>query len=188
MTAISWKGGDSLGQHGPAPLPLPTDPAHVQVKNRAAWNEGRSRECADFYTISYAGRTIRDLLHALQSAGVATLVDIRHAPVSQYKPEFSKGNLQRHVHAGGIHYLHLPELGIPREIRSLAIGKPDRANLWDWYDRHVVEPFVGRNLHYFLNFADHPVALMCVETDPMSCHRHRLVLALERRGLKGFDL
>lgn len=177
-----------MGQNGAAPLPLPTDPAHVQVENRTVWNECRSRDFADFYTISYAGRTVGDVLHALRSVGVVTLVDIRHAPVSQYKPDFSKGNLQRHLDAAGIRYVHLPDLGIPREIRSIAIGKPDRADLWEWYDRYVVEPFVGRNLHYFLNFADHPVALMCVETDPTSCHRHRLVLALERHGLSGFDL
>ena len=36
--------------------------------------------------------------------------------------------------------------------------------------------------------ADHPVAFMCVELDPTACHRHRLSLALEEQGLRGFDL
>lgn len=169
-------------------LSLPTDPLPVQLQNRMAWNDQRSLAEADFFTVSYAGRTIESFLDVLTSAGVATLLDIRHMPVSMYKPDFSKANLCRHVQSVGVLYLHLPDLGIPRDIRSLAVGKPDRSELWEWYDRHVAEPYLGRNLHHFLNFADHPVAMMCVETDPTSCHRHRLGLALERLGLSGFDL
>jgi uncharacterized protein (DUF488 family) len=169
-------------------LPLPTDSESVQLVNRSAWNGGRSVEDADFFTLGYAGRTIDEIVERLRKAGVSTLVDVRHAPVSMYKPEFSKGNLRRYLEVSGVGYLHLPDLGIPRDIRSLAIGKQDRTQLWEWYDHHVVEPFFGRNLHYFFNFADHPIALMCVESDPTACHRHRLVLALERRGLLAFDL
>jgi hypothetical protein len=29
---------------------------------------------------------------------------------------------------------------------------------------------------------------MCTELDPQECHRHRLCLALEHMGLRGFDL
>jgi uncharacterized protein (DUF488 family) len=175
-----------LGQYGV--LRLPTDPVGTQLKNKEEWNTHRSKESADFYTIGYAGRSIEDVLRALKSAGVATLIDIRHMPVSMYKPEFSKHNFRRDLEAKGFHYLHLPYLGIPRDIRSLAIGKTNRNDLWEWYDRNVVASFIGRNLHRFLNSADHPVALMCVETDPTACHRHRIVLALERLGLRGFDL
>lgn len=184
--AAPWCEGTDVNRNGT--LPLPTDPMNIQIENRATWNMGRSLEHADFYTLSYAGRSIGEVLNALRSAGVATLVDIRHAPVSMYKPDFSKNNLAQHVNAAGVAYCHLPDLGIPREIRSLAIGKPDRSDLWVWYDRYVVEPFIGRNLHHFFNFVDHPIALMCVEADPTSCHRHRLALALERAGLRGYDL
>ena len=169
-------------------IPLPIDSVSVQVENRAAWNGVRSLQDADFFTIGYAGRTIDELLTTLKVAGVATVVDVRNSAVSMYKPDFSKGNLRRHLEASGIGYLHLPDLGVPRDIRSRAIGKKDRTELWDWYDHNVVDQFVGHNLHYFFNFADHPLAFMCLEADPTSCHRHRLALALERLGLSGFDL
>jgi hypothetical protein len=42
-------------------------------------------------------------------------------------------------------------------------------------------------LHRFLNL-DHPVAMMCVECDPTECHRHRIFMALENQGLRGFDI
>jgi uncharacterized protein (DUF488 family) len=169
-------------------LPLPIAPRDVQLENRLVWNESRSLETADFYTLGYSGRTIQELIDVLERGRVATLVDIRHSPVSMYRPDFSKGNLARHLRDVGIQYLHLPDLGIPRDIRSKVIGRHDRRELWDWYDQNVVESFAGFNLHYFFNFADHPITLMCVETDPTCCHRHRLVLALERLGLRGFDL
>jgi uncharacterized protein (DUF488 family) len=169
-------------------MPLPIDPIGVQIENRAVWNDRRSLHNADFFTLGYAGRTINEILETLMLAEVATVVDVRHAAVSMYKPDFSKSNLRRHLEGAGLAYVHLPDLGIPRDIRSRAVGKQDRNELWEWYDRHVVEQFVGYNLHYVLNFADHPIALMCLEADPTSCHRHRLALAFERLGLRGFDL
>lgn len=171
-----------------ASLQLPTDPLPVQLKNKELWNDGRSMERADFYTIGYSGRTIDAVLALLTQAGVSTVVDVRHTPVSMYKPDFSKANLIQHLAWHGIQYAHFADLGVPRDIRGLAVGQPTRDALWVWYDRHVVAPYIGRNLHRFLNTADHPVALMCTEVDPTSCHRHRLHLALERHGLRGYDL
>ncbi len=168
-------------------LKLPSEPRHVQEGNKRTWNDERSRE-ADFFSVGYMGRTIEDLVGILQSAGVCTVVDIRYAPVSMYRPEFSKSNLQQHLEVAGIDYLHLRELGVPRDVRGFAIDSGARDVIWEWYDENVVMPYVGTNLTHFLNLADHPVALLCVELDPTSCHRHRLVLALEERGLRSFDL
>jgi hypothetical protein len=85
-------------------------------------------------------------------------------------------------------YVHMPELGVPRDIRAKAIETGSRDVIWAWYDEYVVEPYLRMNLHRFLNAVEHPVALMCVEIDPQECHRHRLFVALERLGLRGFEL
>lgn len=166
-------------------LDLPTDPVRVQLQNRAIWNETRPRDRADFYTIGYMQRDIGEFLTILLDAGVLTVLDVRYTPVSMYKPDFSKRNLQKHLADAGIDYVHVPDLGVPRDIRGKASGESTRAAIWDWYDRHVL-PFV--NLHAFYNSGDHPIALLCTEVDPTSCHRHRLALALEKRGMRGFDL
>ncbi|MGH9344015.1 MAG: DUF488 family protein, partial [Terriglobia bacterium] len=136
----------------------------------------------------YTGRRVEDFLNALIANGVRTLADIRQNPVSMYRPELSKNNLKRAVEESGLYYVHLPELGVPRDIRAKAIDTGTRDVIWDWYDRYVVESYIGRNLHRFFNSIEHPVALMCVELDPRECHRHRLFLALEERGLRGFEL
>ena len=121
---------------------------------------------------------------------VRTLVDIRQFPISMYRPELSKNNLARLLKKNGINYRHLPELGVPRDIRAMAIETGTRDVIWEWYDTNVIDEFFGesQNLHYFLNCVEHPVALMCTEIDPQECHRHRLSLALERMGMSGFDL
>lgn len=169
-------------------LALPTDPIPVQVANKAGWNEKRDAASADFFTLGYMRRGINEVVHALLSVGVSTLIDVRRYPVSMYKPEFSKENLRRCLADHGIGYWHVPTLGVPRDVRGKAIGKANRDDIWSWYDQHVVARFVGRNLTRFFGLADHPVAFMCMELDPTACHRHRLALALERCGLRGFDL
>jgi uncharacterized protein (DUF488 family) len=169
------------------PLKLPSRSVRVQADGRHLWNEARDPKTADFFTIGYAGRTARDLIDLLHSVGIQSLVDIRFSPISMYRPELSKRNLQRLVEAASIQYLHAPQLGVPRHVRAKAAETGSREIIWDWYRRRVAEPF-RKNLHEFLNFADHPVALMCVELDPRECHRHLLFEVLENHGLQGFDL
>ncbi len=105
-----------------------------------------------------------------------------------YRPDLSKNNLRRAVESHGMCYVHFPELGVPRDIRAKAISTGSRDVIWSWYDDAVVAPYVGMNLHRFFNAIEHPAALMCTEICPQECHRHRLFLALESKGLKGFDL
>src|SRR5436309_11615699 len=98
-------------------LALPSASAKVQTEQRHLWNEARSPETADFFTVGYTGRRTDELLDALVANGVRTLVDIRYNPVSMYRPDLSKANLGKLVEARGLNYVHLPELGVPRDIR-----------------------------------------------------------------------
>lgn len=168
-------------------LNLPSAPAKQQVENRYIWNDLRSSEHADFFTIGYTGRKTDEIVSALRNHGVRTLVDIRYNPISMYRPELSKNNFARLLSEHGIAYVHMPRLGVPRDIRAKAIETGTRDVIWDWYDE-VVATFLGGNLHFFLNGFEHPVALMCTEIDPRECHRHRLSLALEEMGMRGFEI
>ena len=169
-------------------LNLPSAKPKQQADNKELWNEGRSSQGADFFTVGYVGRTAEEVLDLLLSNHVRTLIDIRQNPVSMYRPELSKGNLKRLAEEKGLIYEHFPELGVPRDIRAKAIETGSREAIWEWYDENVVEWYIGQNLHHFLNGFEHPVALMCVELDPRECHRHRLFIKLEQMGLTGFDL
>jgi hypothetical protein len=69
------------------PLKLPTRKALDRAESKALWNEARSVDKADFYTIGYEGRTTDELIATLVAAGVKTLLDIRYSPLSMYRPE-----------------------------------------------------------------------------------------------------
>jgi uncharacterized protein (DUF488 family) len=172
----------------PNRLKLPSAKARDQIDGAFLWNETRSPGIADFFTFGYTGRKLETILDRLILAGVRTVLDVRQNAVSMYRPEMSKGNLRNHVEARGMVYLHRPELGVPRDIRAKSIDTGSRDVIWEWYDRYVVEPFVGGNLHGFFNSVEHPVAMMCAELDPRECHRHRLFIALENAGLIGCEL
>lgn len=169
------------------PLKLPTRPARVRIESKYLWNEARSAEAANFFTVGYEGRPTTSLIALMRDTGIRSILDIRHSPVSMYRPDVSKKNLQKTIEDAGLIYLHVPELGVPRDIRAKAVDSGTRDTIWDWYDRWVVERYLSKNLHWFLN-VEHPVAMLCVEADPTECHRHRLFNALERLGLRGFDL
>lgn len=169
------------------PLKLPTKSVRERAQSKAVWNDARSLETADFFTLGYEGRTTRDLFDALRGASVQCVLDIRYNPVSMYRPELSKGNLQKGLANVGITYFHLREWGVPRDVRAKAIETGTRETIWEWYQQSVIAPHFKRNLHRFLNFG-YPVAMMCMECDPQECHRHLIFTALEDQGLRGFDL
>ena len=169
-------------------LNLPSSSSKKQAENKLLWNNLRDQKKADFFTIGYTGRKLEDIIKTLLMVGVRSLLDIRQNPVSMYRPELSKSNFKIALEKRGINYFHIPELGVPRDIRAKAISHGSRDVIWDWYDQHVASPYLGRNLHHFFNSVEHPVALMCVELDPHECHRHRLCMALEEMGLRGYDL
>jgi uncharacterized protein (DUF488 family) len=182
--------GPSTGKSqvlGQRPLKLPTKPARARVESKALWNEARSPQGADFFTAGYEGRTTKELFDALLDANVQCVIDIRYNPVSMYRPELSKANLQKALEGAGIAYFHLREWGVPRDIRARAVETGTRETIWQWYDRCVIGPHFHRNLHRFLNLG-YPVAMLCMECDPTECHRHRIFMALECQGLRGFDL
>jgi uncharacterized protein (DUF488 family) len=164
-------------------LRLPSESVKAQTARKDEWNEERSAQDADFFTVSYAGRSLGDFISALKDAHVSTVIDVRQYPVSMYKPEFSKRNLEASLANAGIGYWHMPALGVPRKVRVQAVESGNRDAIWNWYDENVTF-----SLDSFFNVADHPIALLCVELDPTSCHRHRLALSLERSGLRGYDL
>src|SRR4051812_21012603 len=92
----------------PNELKLPSEPLRVQLQHKADWNEYRSAQAADFYTIGYSGRSIEEFIGALIAlpVPVSTVIDVRQNPVSMYKPDFSKANLEAHLYRAGIKYLH----------------------------------------------------------------------------------
>jgi ParB-like chromosome segregation protein Spo0J len=162
---------------------LPTESLEDQIFNKTLWNLSRIDDY-DFYTVGYEKRTFEQFLRILKAKKVATLVDVRRNPVSQYREEFNKAFLDESMRKNNVTYVHRPELGVPSEVRR----KLEETGDYDWffkeYDRNTAPELNKLNLKDFTP----PVAFMCVELDPTRCHRHRIALELEKRGCRGYDL
>ena len=167
-------------------IELPQAPVAVQQVNKVLWNLKHS-VTADFYTIGYSGRDIEQFINVIEAASVSTVIDIRNAPVSQYKPDFSKDNLRAHLRKRNINYKHHPDLGVPTDVRRQAADTNDRGIIWEWYQQKIIGNLPDDMLTNVAK-SNGTVAFMCMEVDPEACHRHLVFIELERAGLKGYDL
>src|SRR5437870_3019822 len=92
-------------------LNLPTASQEEQIEGKSTWNSTREEHSADFFTLGYTGRKLNMIIESLKAHGVRTLVDIRKNPISMYRPELSKSNLDENLSHHGIIYIHVPALG-----------------------------------------------------------------------------
>lgn len=174
------------------------EPISAQYQHQREWNleqlVGRDfsakgkRFTFDFLTVGYSQKTMDDLLNSLKAAEAKVLVDVRKSPQSMYRPEFNKDALERELKTKGIGYVHLPDLGIPRELRDEVYGgKTTAKSVLDQYERDVLR---NGGLHNLMESVKGKgtFAVMCTEVDPTNCHRHKIAEALTEEGLVGYDL
>jgi len=70
------------------------------------------------YTIGHSTRTLDELVAALRSFEIRTLVDVRTVPRSRHTPQFNREDLGPRLRDRGIDYRHLPGLGGLRKPRA----------------------------------------------------------------------
>jgi uncharacterized protein (DUF488 family) len=122
---------------------------------------------AILYTIGYEQRSVELLISELQKAGVRRLVDVRMNPVSR-KKGFSKRLLAEALMRSGIDYEHVPQLGSPKEVRS--IWTEDLAEGKRRFRKHIEG--ADQHIDYLVGLARlKPVAILCLERDSARCHR-----------------
>ncbi|MBK1660763.1 DUF488 domain-containing protein [Paracraurococcus ruber] len=125
------------------------------------------------FTIGYEGATPDALVAALRAAGVTRLVDVRELPNSR-RPGFAKRALSAALEAAGIAYDHARALGTPAEGRAAA-----KAGRTAEMQRIFAARLAGTEAQAALaqlagQARAERVCLLCLEADPMRCHR-RLV-------------
>jgi uncharacterized protein (DUF488 family) len=129
------------------------------------------------FTIGYEGTTVLELVGALQKAGVARVIDVRALPLSR-RPGFSKSPLKAALGEAGIEYVHLKALGTPSEGRTAArAGRhSDMARI---YAGQLELPEAMVQSEQMLELArEKPSALLCMEREPVHCHRTLLLYAV----------
>ena len=129
-------------------------------------------ESPPLYTIGYGSRTLDEFLAVLKANRIQYLIDVRTAPFSKFKPDFSRDLLQHHAERAGLRYVFMGDTlgGQPRDPDCHTDGKVD-------YDRVRAQPFFQAGVERLKRAFEkrHRVALMCSEGRPEDCHRSKLI-------------
>ena len=139
-------------------------------------------------TIGYEAATQRDVIDRLKGAGVDIVIDVR-AVASSRRAGFSKTLLAGSLADAGIDYLHLRDLGTPKDGR-LAARAGRIGEMHAIFERHLEEPAAQLALSHATAVAsERKAALLCYEAEAAGCHR-RIVADLirERTGVEVVDL
>ncbi len=133
---------------------------------------GAANAMIPIFTIGYGSRALDDLVRVLKAHDIEYLIDIRSAPYSRFKPEFSKNDLEAALHQCAIRYVYLGDkLG----------GRPEDRDCY--VDDKVVYAWVREKAFYRegiarIEAAFHKrlrIVLMCSEGKPEECHRSKLI-------------
>ena len=129
-------------------------------------------ETTPVYTIGYGARTLEEFIAALKAHRIEYVIDVRTAPYSKFKPEFSRELLQHHLERASIRYVFMGDTlgGQPKDPCCQTDGKVD-------YDKVRAQPFFDTGLKRVQQAfqQQHRIALMCSEGRPEQCHRSKLI-------------
>ena len=144
------------------------------------------------YTVGYEGCSVDRLLNVLMRKGVQRVIDVRRNPVAR-RYGFHKSSLDRLCGKVEIDYVHVPELGIPSELRRGLKDPPAYAKLFEKYETELLPQQSKAVARIAGLMTEEPAVLMCTEADPAMCHRSRVARAVARvtalpvRHLGGHD-
>lgn len=145
-----------------------------------------SHPAAAVFTAGHSNRSAEELVELLAGAGVHLVADVRRFPRSRRHPWFDSEALRDALAAAGIGYQHFSELGgmrdePPRELLPLvgALSEP-----WPAYAAWARGDEFQAAFQRLLKAADArgPLAILCAEREPESCHRRLLADALVLAG------
>lgn len=124
------------------------------------------------YTIGYGARDLPALLAVLNANAIEFLIDVRTAPYSRFKPEYSKDALDKALAARGIRYVFMGDSlgGRPDDPACYVDGKVDYARM---AATAAYRAGIARVRRAFQQ--QQRVVLMCSEGKPEECHRSKLI-------------
>jgi uncharacterized protein (DUF488 family) len=144
------------------------------------------RNSKGIVTIGYEGKTIDKFLNELIINKINVLIDVRRNAYSM-KFGFQHAKLKNYLEKIGIDYIHIPELGIPTDMRKQLETLEDYRALFAQY-RIELEANVDHLEKIKSMGQDKKVALMCFEKDIRCCHRGIIAERLREDGVEVIDL
>lgn len=125
------------------------------------------------YTIGYGHRSGSEFSAILKKFRVEYVLDVRSKPYSKWNEAFDKRNIKATLSREGLKYHYFGDkLG----------GIPSHQGLYDEhgktdYEQLRLEPYFQEGILRLLGAIKKqiPVALMCAEQNPITCHRVKLI-------------
>ena len=121
------------------------------------------------FTIGYEGLSIDSFLSLLAQHRIDTIVDVREYPVSR-KPGFSKKSLASVLYLAGRKYVHIGDLGCPKQIRN----RYREDGNWKRYTESFLK-YLHTQTSAIAALSERTrssrCALLCFEADHNFCHR-----------------
>lgn len=124
-------------------------------------------------------------MRLLERCEIQSLADVRSFPGSRRYPHFNKENLQSSLAAGGIEYVHLPELGGRRRARPDSTNMSWRNESFRGYADYMETEGFQLGIAKLLELADQRrTAFMCAEALWWRCHRSLISDYLKVKGIE----
>ena len=133
------------------------------------------------FTVGHSNHSMEDFVALLTDNGVNMVVDVRSAPRSRWVPHFNPDNLEPSLERAGVDYAYMGrELGGRPNDRS-AYEADGRVS----YERAALaDDFSDAIANLIRQADDRRIILLCMERDPLECHRALLVArALAEQGV-----
>lgn len=121
------------------------------------------------FTIGYEGLDLNQFILKLKDNNVKGIIDVRDVPLSR-KKGFSKTKLKARLEEEGLKYVHVRELGSPKEIRKKLKEDKD----YDYFFKEFSKYLAEKNdtlLEISEYLFDKIYCLMCFEQSAEKCHR-----------------
>lgn len=123
------------------------------------------------FTIGHSNHELDQFVELLHQHNVTAIADVRSSPYSRFNPQFNRDVLEIAMRRHRIHYAYVgDQLGARRSETDCYVDRKAR------YDLIAKTPTFAEGLSRIRRgLADHQVALMCAEKDPLMCHRTILI-------------
>ncbi len=132
------------------------------------------------FTIGYEGISLEKYFQKLILNDVKVLVDVRRNPLSM-KFGFSKKRLKSYCNSLGIEYIHIPEVGIPSDMRQQLSSQEDYDKLFALYKKTTLDETEKSQKDILALLEKYErIALTCFEANHCQCHRSHLANSIEK--------
>ena len=123
----------------------------------------------ELFTVGYEGKSIDVFIADLHAYGIDCIIDVRALPLSR-KKGFSKTKLAERLKDENIQYIHLGQLGTPKNLRDSLKHNHDYESFFQTMDDYLADKTEAIETAYN-HTMNNKCCLMCYESFIDQCHR-----------------